>query len=312
MNDDFLIIKYSGRNSFEKFFSDRMQEAGVAVLDEDVIYPAQNDSRKNKIKKVLKLLGYKKIVQKYDNIIVFADGRLPVILIYYLKKRDTRLIIWRWNSVGKIDDEFNQLKKYGEIWTFDRKDAELNGWKLNTQFYFNNNENNNLMCEPYARNGAYFVGDNKGREKNLETIYNLLTRANVTCDFWVCNKKGNFAGIKSIENFISYEDIINEVKKHSILIDLVKEGQTGITIRVMEALFYSKKLITNNVAVKQYSFYNPANVFIYGVDDKSRIMEFLTNPYVEISKEIKEQYLIDQWLRNFIKDKNNESLTRFM
>ena len=300
MNDDFLIIKYSGRNSFEKFFSDRMQKAGVTILDEDVIYPTQNDSPENKIKKTLKLLKYKKIVQKYNNIIVFADGRLPVVLTYYLKKRNTRLIIWRWNSVGKIDDEFNQLKKYGEIWTFDKKDAELNGWKLNTQFYFINDESNNLMCESCGRNNAYFVGDNKGREKNLEKIYKLLTKTDVICDFWVCNKKGNLAGIKNVENFISYEDVISEVKKHSILVDLVKEGQTGITMRTMEALFYEKKLITNNKELKKADFYCENNIFIIGENHAEELRPFLSKKYIKIDPSIIERYTFENWLHRFV------------
>lgn len=301
MNDDFLVIKYSSRNSFEQFFSDQIQKAGVTVFDEDIIYPAPCDS--NKLKKFFKLFEYKKMMRKYNYVILFADGRLPVILTYYLKKRNAKLIIWRWNSVGKIDNAFNQLKKYGEIWTFDRKDAELNGWKLNTQFYFNGGD---LKCGSCLKNSAFFVGDNKGREETLEELYSLLTKANVTCDFWISNKKGDFAGIKNIEGFISYENIINEVNRHSILVDLVKDGQTGLTIRVMEALFYNKKLITNNVTIKQFPFYSESNVFVYGYDDTSKLEEFLGRPYAEIPNAIKGLYSLDQWLRNFISDNDKK------
>lgn len=301
MNDDFLVIKYSSRNSFEQFFSDQIQKAGVTVLDEDIIYPAPCDS--NKLKKFIKLFEYKKMMRKYNYVILFADGRLPVILTYYLKKRNAKLIIWRWNSVGKIDNAFNQLKKYGEIWTFDRKDAELNGWKLNTQFYFNSD---NLKYSICLKKSAFFVGDNKGREATLEELYHLLTNANVTCDFWLSNKMDDFTGIKNMDDFIPYENVINEVNRHSILVDLVKDGQTGMTIRAMEAMFYNKKLITNNINIRQAPFYSESNIFIYGYDDASKLDDFLGRPYVEVPNEIKEQYSIDQWLHNFIMDTNKK------
>lgn len=306
MSNVFLIIKYSRRNSFESYSANQIEKAGIDVLDEDDIYPNPLDSYLTKIKKLLTLWRYKKVIQNYRNIIVFADGRLPIILTYYLKKRNARLIIWRWNSIGRVDETINKLKKYGEIWTFDKKDAELNGWKLNTQFYFNNDT---LKCDSCTENCAYFVGDNKGREELLEKLYDLLIKANVACDFWISNKKGDSIGVRNLKDFVSYEDVVKEVKKHSILVDLVKDGQTGITIRVMEALFYNKKLITNNVAIKQVPFYLESNIFIYGHDDESKLKEFLEQPYTEISNEIKEQYLIDRWVQNFIKETSYEKST---
>ena len=188
------------------------------------------------------------------------------------------------------------MKKYGEIWTFDEKDAELNDWKLNTQFYFNfSNSENNLDIE----NKAFFVGDNKGREKILENLYDVLSRENIICDFWVLNRKETSCAVRSIEGFIPYEDVISEVKRHSILIDLVKDGQTGMTIRTMESLFYGKKMLTNNKTLKKADFYDSNNIYIINEENVENIKVFLTKEYRKVHSSIIDKYMFKNWLLRF-------------
>ena len=49
--------------------------------------------------------------------------------------------------------------------------------------------------------------------------------------------------------------------------EIVQPGQGGLTIRTLEALFYNKKLITNNESITEYDFYNADNIFIYKEQD---------------------------------------------
>lgn len=58
-------------------------------------------------------------------------------LIYRLKSKDTKLILWNWNIVShKRANRENVFKNRCQIWTFDKSDAEKYGWKCNEQFYF--------------------------------------------------------------------------------------------------------------------------------------------------------------------------------
>lgn len=62
---------------------------------------------------------------------------------------------------------------------------------------------------------------------------------------------------------ISYEEELQYVFNTNTVLDVVKEGQSGITLRVCEALLFNKKILTNNESVRDMPFYNPIYIYIY-------------------------------------------------
>lgn len=83
---------------------------------------------------------------------------------------------------------------------------------------------------------------------------------------------------------------------------IVKMGQEGYTLRTIESLFLSKKLITNNKNIIKEDFYNPNNIFILD-NNYNNIKKFLERPYKSISNEIKEKYLTRSWVSRFFEVK---------
>ena len=70
----------------------------------------------------------------------------------------------------------------------------------------------------------------------------------------------------------------------------------------MEAMFYNKKLITNNIYIKEYDFYNPRNIFILQERNINELNEFLELPMIEINQDIKNKYKFSGgWLEDFLK-----------
>ena len=90
--------------------------------------------------------------------------------------------------------------------------------------------------------------------------------------------------------------MINESKA---ILDIVQENQTGITIRPLEALFFHKKLITNNKNIVSYKFYCQNNIFIIGKDDINTLKEFMELPWLEIDKEVSDFYTFPKWIERF-------------
>ncbi len=63
---------------------------------------------------------------------------------------------------------------------------------------------------------------------------------------------------------------------------------------VLEALFFNKKLITNNPNVVKYNFYNSNNIMI--IEDKVdnvSFNEFINSSYQEIEQSIKNEYDVE-------------------
>ncbi len=90
------------------------------------------------------------------------------------------------------------------------------------------------------------------------------------------------------------------MKSKSIL-DFVSIGQSGLTIRPLEALFLKKKLITNDKFIKNFDFYHPDNVFILGKDKMEYLSDFLEKPFIEIEESITSKYDFSNWIKRFFK-----------
>lgn len=97
---------------------------------------------------------------------------------------------------------------------------------------------------------------------------------------------------------ISYFENIQNVSRCSCVVDITTE-QTGISLRPLEALFFDKKLITNNKSIKEYSFYHPNNIFILEEDDLRKLPEFVTTPVTAVSEKVKDEFDINSWILNY-------------
>ena len=125
------------------------------------------------------------------------------------------------------------------------------------------------------------------------------------CDFVILKdkrKKYSLEDEKHLQEiYLDYNEVINRIAQSKTILDFVVEGQKGITLRPMEAIFHSKKLITNNKDVMNYNFYNSDNVFILGHDSLEKIEGFLNkNEFKNIPQEILNEYLFESWLNRFL------------
>ena len=297
-----LILK-DDSNDFEKFFIDKMIRKDVDV------YPVYKHFR-HKLPYIIrvnhffrfKFIPYKSFwyenwkstINNYDVIIIF-DYLMGIEIIEYIREKNKkcRLIYWCWNKIEKNPEEIK--KSECEIWSFDKSDCKKYHLNYNNQFYFNELDNKEYE-DIYD---AVFIGKNKKRVKLLEEIKKHIGN-NDKVKFLIKPDSNELIDDSMIlhEN-ISYEDVVNLIKHSKCIVDIVKSGQEGLTLRVMESIFYKKKLITNNIEILNYDLYLKDNIFIVGIDKWERLEEFINSKYVELKKEILEKYTYEKWLNNF-------------
>lgn len=234
---------------------------------------------------------WKKDVKEFDDIIVFA-GILNWNILKYLKRRNptAKLRLWFWDSI----DEKKKLsvidKEICEIWSFDKADCKKYKLKENTQFYIKRNSFSNTQGVIYD---AMFVGREKGRTAILNEIIEKLNNCNLKIYRYILGDK--------TANGMEYDAVLDLVEKSSCIIDVPKPNQSGLTLRVLESLFYSKKLITTNKNIVEEEFYNPRNILVWETLSNEEIKEFFQSPYEAVDKEVIKKYTIEQWVENFDK-----------
>lgn len=255
-------------------------------------------------------------------VIYFAIEDMYSLSMGLLKNRQfINQAIWLWNPVATIFgqrwlDRFlyqglflKFLRIIGvDIWTFDKEDAKK--YSLNYHPQIHSLEiKKEVKCDSKT---FFFVGEDKGRLNKLVELKNLMYNSGVECHLLV---KKNHGVIYSEENkalltdqLIPYFEYLGLIETHAGLIDFVQKNQSGLTLRVLESLFYQKKLITNNISIKEYDFYRKENIFLIDKDFSQGDFEsFIKEPYFKIDRDILMKYNVESLISNVLMKKNTRA-----
>lgn len=207
---------------------------------------------------------------------------------------DAKVIAWYWNPV-KQNVKPKYISGNCEKWSFDPEDCKKYGLKFNHQYYFKS-----LICEKREiKYDIFFAGSDKGRGRILTEIFWACKSFGIKTKFLVTEPKCEEIPAEIISESVSYECIRENVACSKAVLEIVQNGQSGPTLRTMEALFNSKKLITNNRAIVNEAFYDEKNIFIIGERTLEQLPSFLNCEMKEYDKSLLEQYDVKQWIRNF-------------
>ena len=102
---------------------------------------------------------------------------------------------------------------------------------------------------------------------------------------------------QGIKGWMDYKEVIDIVKQSNCILEVVQEGQNGITLRTMEAVCYGKKLLTNNKNIVKYPFYDSKYISVFeDIDDICKLIVFLSALFHDIGKPFSYQ---DDEVRHF-------------
>ncbi len=235
--------------------------------------------------------SWKKTVKNYDLFILGENSYSSQISSYIKKKnRNSKIIMFFLNVINDSYKVIFNDKNIDEFWTFDKNDAKKYNIHYNPQFY----SNEIVLNDKKIKNDILYIGRDKGRKRELINIKND------------CEKKGiitNFYIIQSEKNYLPYDECLNMIAESKCILDYNQSTQIGLSLRPLEALFFEKKLITNNTDIVNYDFYNPDNIFIIGQDDDNNLKNFLDKPYKKVDKKIVNYYDYKSWIKRFEEEK---------
>ena len=191
------------------------------------------------------------------------------------------------------------LKYQIEGYTWDINDSKR--YSLN---YTKPNYDINLLPDSnLLQYDACFVGTDKGRYKTVFFLKKTMEDMGLRCFVLMAPDYKFLKFLKAnYSNPVSYEQYLEIVSKSKCIIDIVQKGQIGTTMRVMEAIFSKKKIISNNTNLMNYDFYNSNNIFILGKDNVDELKEFLNSDYEPIDEGILNEYKTTTWVKRIIEE----------
>lgn len=224
----------------------------------------------------------------------------PYLKWLTLKKKDADIAVWFWNIVKNTisPDQIRDLRC--TLWSFSREDCKQYGLGFNPPPYFHeiayhsNNETVDIC----------FVGKDKGRLENVLKWKKEFEDQGFTTEF-IITPDHPYDQSPYYSKPISYTESVKVSARSKAIFDFIEIDNSGQSMRVMEALFTHKKIITNNRLIVDYDFYRPENFFIINVDPINKLKEFMDKPYIEPSEEVKMRYDFDNFvLRCWEKDED--------
>lgn len=221
--------------------------------------------------------------------------------------KDIRLILYLLNPAF-FSEDYKKISTRWEIWSFMKEDALKYNFKYGATFY-----NPQLLAQNSIEKDSQtstdcdllFVGTDKGRKGFLLNLKSQLEKNKVVCDFkLVDNFRSLFSRKYSRE--ISYKYLCRLNKRTSAILDVVQEGQTGLTLRIMEGLLFDKKIVTTNAAIRMdKDFKDNPNIYVITKDNIKELYTFLKKPMVEYPNNLKAKYSFTNWLKRI--DNNEEA-----
>lgn len=237
----------------------------------------------NKINLPLKKIIYKKIFRN----ITFVDNSKPLCIVLTTPWYDKQLIDFVKNHFQKpklilrcADTVKHQLQSnkqmsinimknvFDGVLVYSNTDAIKYGFVYCPVGYSKMDRN---TLPKYKHSDVVFIGAAKDRLEEIHNIYRKLSDAGLTCDFYVTgvNKKDRIIdGICYADKGMTFKDYIAREIASDCILEILQHNSTGRSYRMMEAVIYNKKLITNCKEIEDMKYNKKHYVMLYeNIDD---------------------------------------------
>lgn len=233
-----------------------------------------------------------------QRVFVFESLLTRSYLVWLIQhKKDASIAVWYWNIVKNTIDPRTIMDLSCTFWSFSRMDCKKYGLRFNPPPYFHEMEYQSTEeCVDIC-----FVGKDKGRLEQILKWKQVFEAQGLSTEFYITpdhpyNKNPNYS------KPISYKQSVEISARAKAIFDYIEIDNSGQSMRIMEALFTNKKIITNNKLIVDYDFYCPENFFILHVDPIEKLKDFMVTPYKKSIRDVKMRYDFDSFITRFWED----------
>lgn len=250
--------------------------------------------------------------RNYDYVFVLKGESISRSTIEKLKElhANAKFIYYSWDSIVNSSQVINYLDYFDKVLTFDPNDSKNYNVGFLPLFYISDYKK--IADLPTNKDiDLLFVGTVHGNRYALvKNIVDLLLKLGKVSYVWMyfpakflywINKFRNpdFRNASKTEfkfTPLRKDDLISLVARSKVVLDMPHYRQTGLTMRTIETLGAKRKLITTNMDIINYDFYDENNILIIDPNNPKVPIDFINTPFKEIHKEIYDKYSLSSWI----------------
>lgn len=249
-----------------------------------------------------------KRIDLYEKIIVFdstlmTDNDVLLNIDHYSKTSEKILCFWNKINDGTYHYFFPLIKNSNfKLFSFDKVDCEVYSLNYCSSVYYGNI----ILPTKTDSFSLFFCGVDKGRLELIKKIGECFYELGLKSKIVLFDSNISIRGIETRKTYMCYDEYLQNVSNSEALLDIVAEGQIGFTMRVMESIYFNKKLITSNRQILESNFYNKNNIFFiedFNSINTENLKVFLNKEFIPYSNEIKEYYDLKEWVKRLREEK---------
>lgn len=243
-----------------------------------------------------------KKVGQVDYALFIRADQFSLQTIETVKRFSKKIVAYQWDGIERFPLIKQYVGLFDKFCIFDKNDVGISSSFIPiTNFYFDDLQ---VETQKIFKKSVFFVGTQmKDRIPLLNGISNLLLSNGLVPDFYLFKQKQR----KKINDYIQiipepfdFKENILKVQRSEYVLDLHNPVHNGLSFRIFESIGYEKKLITNNILVKEFDFYNPDNIYVIENMNFLDLDEFIKKPYVKNEK-IRFKYGFTNWIEQILK-----------
>lgn len=240
-----------------------------------------------------------------DHIVVIKGALLDEAFLVALRAAQpaAQLVAYHWDSMARFPDLVHRQRLFDRVLTFDHADAARNPRLLLRPLFFRP-ELSPGENPPETTIDLCFVGwlhhdrlrqvgriRQQARELGLDTYFYLSTGSWTRLRL-VLARHGQ--GVHARPQ--RFDDYVVRTRRARAIIDLPHPGQTGLTMRAIEAVGAGRKLLTTAADIARYDFYRQENVQILDPATLRIDPAFLVGASAPLPEELVVRYGLRAWV----------------
>lgn len=249
--------------------------------------------RQDYILEVLKEKGHQNQILVINPELIDKEYHLEI------KKYTDKYIAYLYDSVSRCPVKHLLDGILDEIFSFDKSDISTYGFSPITNYiYFDK-----PIVASQTKQNFIYIGSIDNRLKYLNNFGENLKKQKQTFQFYAIGKKafvnqlkqlffGKYKNIIFRKNRFSQEETLQMYCESDIIVDLVRDNQSGLSFRIFEAIGLQKNVITNNKSIATYDIFEADKIKI--IENSSEIIAFTEAVY---PVEITQKYSIQNWIK---------------
>lgn len=295
-----MFLIFDKKLYFYRYCNDQQNQCNQVFATNRIAFLGAHILKKCNLKIPMFLLGkWKNEIKQYNTIVISDYAYYPGLEKVILRKNpNCRICFYYMNSMDSTKEKYLDIESIktifkNEVYTYNYSDAcEYNmNFKMTMYKLMPKSQKTGVQTD------FIYLGRDKCRGDDIANFYNTI-KDKYTSNIRILNHTGEL----NCKVFVDYEIYLNDVINSKVILDIVQYPSESVTLRIMEALFFDKKLITNNTKIVDLEIYDLLKNNILFVDYATinliQIDNFMKKDIKKISLKDKEKYNFENWLES--------------